>query len=39
MFVDHMARWLSWAMAACLAVMVVLVFGNVVLRIRPANPS
>ncbi len=30
--IDLMARWLSWAMAACLMVMVVLVFGNVVLR-------
>jgi TRAP-type C4-dicarboxylate transport system permease small subunit len=30
--VDRLSRWLEWAIAACLAVMVVMVFGNVVLR-------
>lgn len=31
-FIDVICRWLSRAMAACLALMVVLVFGNVCLR-------
>lgn len=30
--IDHVCRAFSWAMVACLALMVILVFGNVVLR-------
>ena len=30
--IDHYCRWLGYAMVACLALMVVLVFGNVFLR-------